>query len=496
MQEISTREKLFALLGFIILLVALPLSLLVVRQRVTYRGRASLVVSVPKQVRVTNVHSRGFTVSWLTDNQTSGSVLNGSTETQDTRVDSYTHYVDVLNLNPLTPYTIKIKSGPDTYGYTTLNGGTWEKSLSGGLTVTTAKEIGNETNPTASDPPGAYSTEAGAFGPCPDGTLKADGTPNMNAACFRPYPLWGEVKNASGQAAEGALIYAAIKEAPDSKFAISTISGSDGKWSLELANQYTNDFQSYLAYNPLADKINVTAYSNQGSATSTNLPMHSVVIADASMNDPSPVMLTIESTAPVVTPNPTPVVTSPPGGGIRFTINKAQLQGRADHSMTYVVKFRAANSSNTSGVLASVNVTTDSNGFSQIITVPGLSTGYYDIYIVPNESYLSAKLSNVSFASGQTTNLDFTNGAMMGGNRQLCNTGVRLCAGDIKGLTNATNDEVDLYDYTRMTGLFGQTKVSLSEVLKQADFNNSGDVDIYDWQFTAGNFGVKGADGQ
>lgn len=486
MQEISKREKLFAVLGFIILLTALPLSLLVVRQRVSYRGRASNVVSVPKQVMVTNVHAKGFSVSWITDNQTSGSVLNGSTEIQDARgaADNYyTHYVDVLNLNPETDYTFKIKSGPDTYGYTSLNGGTWEKNLSGGMSVRTAKQIGDENQlPSASNPYGAYSTETNAFGPCPNGTVDASGNPVMNQACFRPYPLWGEVKNSSGQGVASALVYAAIKETPDSKYALSAITDSGGKWSIELANQYTNDFQSYLAYTPSSDKINVAAYSNQGTATANNLGMVSVLSTDSSMNAPSPVVLTLSGGSTIT-------VTNPPGTGtsLNFQINKVQLQGRADATMNFTVKFRAAGSANTSAVLGTANVMTNSTGVGNGSV--NLAAGNYDVYLVPSESYLSAKLSNVAMQAGKT--LDFTNGAMING-RGLCadindQVGKALCAGDIKTITDARTDEIDGIDYDRVLARFEQN-------YPEADFNKNGKVDGLDYDWVLANFEKKGAD--
>lgn len=507
MQEITTREKLFALLGFFILLFSLPLALLVVRQRVTYRGRATGVVSVPKQVMVTNVHSKGFTVSWLTDNQTNGSVFNGTSEVQDVRgvADTYyTHYVDVLNLTPETDYLIKIKSGPDTYGYTSLNEGTWDKGLNTAKTVRTAKQIGDETqDPSPTNPYGAYSTEEGAFGPCPNGTLDASGNPNMNAHCFRPYPIYGEVKNSSGQAVNGALVYAAIKETSiSSLYLISAISGSDGKWSLELANQYTNNFQSYLAYTPSSDRIFVVAYNNNSLAVAQQLAMASVLSTDCPdqntncpMNAPSPVILILSGGAtppPTTTPIPTatPVVTNPPGGGISFVINKVQLQGRTDGTMSYVVKFRQANSANTSAVLGIANVTTNSSGVGNGSV--NLSAGSYDVYLVPSESYLSAKLTNVSFSSASTT-LDFSNGAMING-ESVCNN--TLCAGDVKNLPSSNADQVDLYDYQATVGKFDQNRSSLSDVLKQTDFNNSGKVDLYDYTFVSGNFDKKGADRQ
>lgn len=506
MQEITTREKLFALLGFFILLMSLPLALIVVKQRVTYRGRAVGVASVPKQVMVTNVHAKGFTVSWLTDNQTNGSVLNGSTEVQDVRgaADTYyTHYVDVLNLNPETDYSIKIKSGPDTYSYASISGWTKDIGMPGqGLTVRTAKQIGDETQPpSVTNPYGAYSTEQGAFGPCPDGTLNPDGTPHTNQACFRPYPLWGEVKNSSGQAVAGALVYAAIREAPDSKYAISAISGSDGKWSLELANQYTNNFQSYLAYNPLADKINVAAYSNQGAGVANNLGMVSVLSTECPdlatncpMNAPSPVILTLSGGA---TPPPTtPVVTNPPVGGISFQINKVQLQGRSDHMMTYVVKFRQAGSANTSAVLGTANVTTNPTGVGNGSV--NIAAGNYDVYIAPSETYLSAKLSNVAMQTGQATTLDFTNGAVISGGELCANAngevGRALCAGDIKGLQGSADDEVGAFDFNNVMSNFDKQTSSLSDVLKQADQDKSGTVGIFDFNRAMNNFGKKGAD--
>ncbi|PJC28432.1 hypothetical protein CO054_00210 [Candidatus Shapirobacteria bacterium CG_4_9_14_0_2_um_filter_39_11] len=110
------------ILGFLILFVSIGAGVLLVRQGPIWILRAGPEIT-PKQVKITNISENGFTVSWVTDGQTSGFVKYGTeinliTTIQDDRdqlsgkTGSFlTHHITLNNLKPATNYYFKISSG-------------------------------------------------------------------------------------------------------------------------------------------------------------------------------------------------------------------------------------------------------------------------------------------------------------------------------------------------------------------------------------------------
>lgn len=135
--------------------------------------------------------------------------------------------------------------------------------------------------PSPSNTPGAYGTEKDAFSECPNGKLAsscsgtnekacvADSTLCCHKACFRPYPIWGEIKAQSGNPVEGALVFAIIPTNTSGFSNIfSTLTNSQGRWTLELANLHktisganasdgSNISPQYFVYNTNLDTSGV-----------------------------------------------------------------------------------------------------------------------------------------------------------------------------------------------------------------------------------------------
>jgi hypothetical protein len=74
----------------------------------------------PKDVRISNISESSFTVSWTTDTQTQSSLVWGKegklTNTLEvSKENSFTHWITINGLNPLTGYSFKIINGNSRY---------------------------------------------------------------------------------------------------------------------------------------------------------------------------------------------------------------------------------------------------------------------------------------------------------------------------------------------------------------------------------------------
>ena len=310
----NTR-KVVGLIGFLFLLLALPVALFVVRQQVTYRGRAVNPIEIPKNIRITNLHDKGFTVSWTTNNNTTGAILFGTTSSPTVVVNDIrgattalkTHYVDVFDgiaagvtINPTTPYYFNIQSGDGT-------GNIFGRGVCPLETDECDQALANATNPfkktsaptiiydasatvpdSTSNTPGAYSEEPGNFAKC----NQNDAT---KSACFRPNPVWGKVVDNSGNAISGAVVYMKL---PNSTHTLSTLTQSDasfaGKWVMDVANFRTSDLTGYASYKPFNETGPSTlSFQVQTGANGTISPATSIGIPEvihnscANLTDPA-----------------------------------------------------------------------------------------------------------------------------------------------------------------------------------------------------------------
>lgn len=169
-------------------------------------SRAS-ATQTPQHVAVSNVSDTAFTVSWTTNEQTTGAVvveginapvyddrLAISAGTVPENKQSYsTHSVSVRNLKPDTVYRFRILSG--------------------------GKIFSNNT--------AAYESRTAPI-------LTGTGT-NLE-------PAYGQVTNPSGAPAEGALVYLT----PENGQTLSTVVNASGSWVIPLNLARTENFTSYL----------------------------------------------------------------------------------------------------------------------------------------------------------------------------------------------------------------------------------------------------------
>jgi len=113
-------------LGLFILLAGLAAGILLIRQNTSQFLRAN-PESTPKQVKITNITDRGFTVSWITDKPTNGFVKYNSNkeltlvarddrdEISNQTGEFATHHVTLKGLKPNTTYFFKIVSGKKNF---------------------------------------------------------------------------------------------------------------------------------------------------------------------------------------------------------------------------------------------------------------------------------------------------------------------------------------------------------------------------------------------
>lgn len=114
--------RLPTLLGLLLVLGAIAGGVVLIKQGPNLFLKASPTLT-PNQLRVTNINDNSFTVSWLTDQSTSGFIKYGpdnnltftATDDRDQlsgRTDEFSvHHVTVKNLSPSTSYLFKIGSG-------------------------------------------------------------------------------------------------------------------------------------------------------------------------------------------------------------------------------------------------------------------------------------------------------------------------------------------------------------------------------------------------
>lgn len=296
--DFFNKRKIFFFLSLLFLVFALPAALLLTQKQQRYEGRA-FNNEPPKSIHVSNVNSKGFTVSWITQEQTSGAVLFYGTQSNSTPIligdirdstplaNGYkTHYIKIYDGVGLSSkasvkanqiYYFKILSGGNAitnqYGIKT---GTGEKEvyldtdiLTQGFpfSVTTLLDMGNENNPTSENSPGAYSKEKlqtreirinscrtlyPAFVPCPDG--RNDITTNC---CYRPNPIYGKVIGLDGKTpVGGAIVYTYIRNKTRIMSALTDSTNAlKGTWVMDLANLINMTDNKYFGYTPGVDYL-------------------------------------------------------------------------------------------------------------------------------------------------------------------------------------------------------------------------------------------------
>ncbi len=213
------------IIGLLILIIGIAASVFLINRGTHWFTRAA-PETTPKQVKFTNITDNGFSVSWVTDEATSGFVRYGTTRPDQVARDDrdemtgqtgnfITHHVTLQNLNPSTTYQFQIGSGGASYDN---NGQSYQATTA--LTLTT--------------PP-----------------------PQSDVA-------YGVVNNQAGSPAEGAIVYLSLPGATPQ----SALVKSSGNWVIPLNLARSEDLSGYAQYDKQAtiEEILVQAGS-QGTAT-------------------------------------------------------------------------------------------------------------------------------------------------------------------------------------------------------------------------------------
>jgi len=198
--------KIPTLVGLLVLLIGIAAGIYFVQQSPSWLLRAS-PESKPKQVKITNITNSSFSVSWITDEATTGFLRYSADNsfdhlTKDDRdqlsgkvTNFKNHHITVKGLTPTTGYFFKIGSGKSIFDN---NGQPFE--------TTTAPTL----------------TQA---------------EPASDVA-------YGNVVDQTNNAVEGAIVYLSLSGATS----LSTITKSSGNWVIPLNTARSEDLISFAIY--------------------------------------------------------------------------------------------------------------------------------------------------------------------------------------------------------------------------------------------------------
>jgi len=116
----ASKSKIPTIIGVLILVVGIAVGVFFLQQRQLFRLSANPDLT-PKGVKITNITSSSFTVSWTTDKPTTGFVKWGPTnQIKNTSPESSsspgnTHSINVTGLNPSSTYQFEIHSNKNRY---------------------------------------------------------------------------------------------------------------------------------------------------------------------------------------------------------------------------------------------------------------------------------------------------------------------------------------------------------------------------------------------
>lgn len=206
--------------------VALGAGIFFVKTRSGVKPETTAEVT-PEQVRITNVADTGFSVSWITNKETTGLIKLGEkvNELKQQALDDRdqlsggeaaveVHHATAKNLLPTTKYYFKIESGGKQFDN---KGKPFE--------VTTGAVLGSP--PTAD-------------------------------------PIYGTVLTQSGSPAEGVVVYINVANGAP----LSALAKTMGNWALSLATARTADLGGYLTYDTQATIVNLLVQGGkQGTAS-------------------------------------------------------------------------------------------------------------------------------------------------------------------------------------------------------------------------------------
>lgn len=204
------RKRIPTIIGLLILIIGIAVSVFLINEGTRWFSRAA-PETTPKQVKFTNITNNSFSVSWVTDEATSGFVRYGTTTKLDQvarddrdeltgQIDNFiVHHVTLENLNSATPYQLQIGSSGATYDN---NGQNYQ--------ITTAPAL---TTP----------------------------LPSSDVAN-------GKVEDQAGLPAEGAIVYLSLPGAIPQ----STLVKASGDWVIPLNLARSEDLSTYAQYDKQA----------------------------------------------------------------------------------------------------------------------------------------------------------------------------------------------------------------------------------------------------
>lgn len=197
------------ILGLLVLLVGLVVGIFLVQSGQVFFLRASPEIT-PDEVKITNVSDTYFTVSWITQKETSGFIKFGESSTlEQTTTDDRdqvsgqtgsfnTHHITVKNLKPQTRYYFKLGSGGRIFD----------------------------------DHGKPYEIKTASSSPVPPLSDLASGK------VFLPEKI----------PAEGAIVYLSLSNTTPQ----STLVGANGSWLIALSTAYALDLAGLASYDPSA----------------------------------------------------------------------------------------------------------------------------------------------------------------------------------------------------------------------------------------------------
>ena len=232
------KSKIPTIIGLFTLVLGLAAGVLLVRNQNIFRLGA-IAEFAPKDVRISNITDTSFTISWITDRETSGFVKWGEsatsldkTELDELKDQSFTHLLTLRGLTPQTTYFFKINSGGEDFDN---NGIAWQ--VTSGATL----EIPSKTNLVS-----------------------------------------GSVLTSTGGPAKNVLLYLTVGGGS----LLSTITSQNGSWVIPISQARTQDLSSYIVIDEKNTLIEISVNAGPEGVASAQIypqsarPVPSIILGD------------------------------------------------------------------------------------------------------------------------------------------------------------------------------------------------------------------------
>ncbi len=216
-------NKIPTIIGIVVLVLGIATGVLLVRGSQFFRLGAAPEVS-PKDVRITNISDSAFTVSWVTDKETSGFIKWGESQSAldknelgPSQTQSTTHTSTISGLIPETSYFFKINSGGSDFD---ANGIPWQVKSGPTLAFVRSENL-----------------------------------------------ISGEVLTASGNPAGGALVYLTVGGGSP----LSTITSESGSWVIPIFSARTQDLANYVPINETSTLLEISVNAGPDGVASAQI---------------------------------------------------------------------------------------------------------------------------------------------------------------------------------------------------------------------------------